>query len=90
MFPNDDDNSDYALYMRSLQKTLEKWVFSQGCYMKNFCKIPEGFTDFCKVDHSKKSIMFGGFGKVNLAELPILQLIGNFGGWAMKKQLSPR
>ncbi|RZC34177.1 uncharacterized protein BDFB_008538, partial [Asbolus verrucosus] len=86
-FPNDNDNSDYACYMRRLQKTLESWIYSQGFYLKSYYKIPEGFTYYCRIIEPKRKIPYASSKKPKPAELPLLQLIMNLVGREVRNSI---
>ena len=90
LFPTDDDTSAYANYMRNLQKALEQWLFSQGFYFKGYYRIPEGFSEFCKVREPLKKRIFGGLMPPKVSDMPLLQLIMNIAGKDIRDKLAPR
>lgn len=90
LFPDKDDTSEYAEYMLRLKKTLEYWIFSQIFALKSYHKIPDGFSNFCKVGEARQKKRFGGVKKVKTIELPLLQLLINICGEKIKKYLSAR
>ncbi|KAJ8969858.1 hypothetical protein NQ314_001542 [Rhamnusium bicolor] len=75
-FPKSSNNSFYARRIRVIQTTLEKWLFSQGFFFKNFYKIPYGLSSF-PVDIQQKSAKAKKNNRKTALVLPLMQLLVN-------------
>ncbi|XP_060518444.1 cilia and flagella-associated protein 47-like [Cylas formicarius] len=45
-FPEKDDASFYARRMTSVVPVIERWLYSQGFFCRNYCRVPEDIARF--------------------------------------------
>ncbi|XP_030746675.1 uncharacterized protein LOC115875385 isoform X2 [Sitophilus oryzae] len=74
-FPNNSDQSAYGTLMHSTVQVIERWLFSQGFYYRQYYTIPDGISRYPVDTHAGGKKSFGG--KKNRQPLPLVQLLVN-------------